>query len=136
MATTTRSREMLEQWQAEHSNLLSGAAPATAAARQRLAAPPAPKQGYVSSPHASASEQREMIERWQRENPQLASRPRIVAQPQPQPQQQQTRDVERRSLDIGSTPLTVLSAFIIGCILGGVAMTIITGIAFWSYSGG
>jgi hypothetical protein len=68
-----------------------------------------------------------------------AARP-AAGQPQdwrgnPRPAASRSGESERRVIDIANTPLTILSAFIIGCILGGVAMTIITGLAFWSFSG-
>jgi hypothetical protein len=84
-----------------------------------------------------------MIERWKRDHSNLtgpgANRP-AAAQPQDsrgygRPATARSGDSERRVIDIANTPLTILSAFIIGCILGGVAMTIITGLAFWSFSG-
>jgi hypothetical protein len=73
-----------------------------------------------------------MIERWRREHPELAAgRPQPRVDPTPAPR----RDDEAGVIDIANTPLTVLAAFIIGCIIGGIAMTIITGIAFWGFSG-
>jgi hypothetical protein len=74
-----------------------------------------------------------MIERWRREHPELvgnraAPPPRVVVP-------DHSEDATRRYFDIGDTPLTVLAAFIVGCILGGIAMTVITGIAFWGFSG-
>ncbi len=121
---------MIERWKAEHPDMLSGGGPSTKRApRPRLAVAPDP------SPVAPAAEQRDMIERWRREHPELVGLSRPVPPPA-RPVPSERRESDRAVLDISTTPLTVLSAFVIGCILGGIAMTIITGIAFWGFSGG
>jgi hypothetical protein len=127
---TTETLEMLERWKAEHPELSGG--PSTAPTR-RLVPVPSP------DPRVAQDEQREMIERWRNEHPGLTGLPRPqVAQPQPQRAiaEQERRDDDRRGFDLDSTPMTVLGAFIVGCIVGGIIMVIITGIAFWGFAGG
>jgi hypothetical protein len=127
-------RELIERWKAEHPEL-SGGAPPKPAARPRLVPPATPA---ASAPQVSRDQARETIERWRREHPdfgnQAATRAADQARPVSQPAQRVESD--RRMIDIANTPLTVMTAFIIGCILGGIAMTIITGIAFWGFSSG
>jgi len=82
------------------------------------------------------AEQLEMIEQWQRQHPSGmptrvpsgAGVPARAAGPQ--------ADSGPRGVALTETSLSVLSAFIIGAIIGGIAMTIITGIALWGFSGG
>jgi hypothetical protein len=138
-ATTSETWETIERWKAQHPELASGAPapPPRRAERPRLAPAPDPPA------RSSRAEQEEMIDRWKRDHAALtapgAARP-AAGQPQdwrgnPRPAASRSGESERRVIDIANTPLTILSAFIIGCILGGVAMTIITGLAFWSFSG-
>ncbi|MGI8803754.1 MAG: hypothetical protein ACR2KV_16575 [Solirubrobacteraceae bacterium] len=132
MASTSESREMLERWKAEHPNLVPGGGPTPA----RPTSPPRPRAVPQRPPQDSLAEQQEMIERWKRDHPQLsAGHPAPVSVARPSTPER-TYESDRAVLDIAATPLTVLSAFIIGCILGGIAMVIVTGIAFWSFSGG
>jgi hypothetical protein len=127
MAGGTESWEMLERWKADHPELSRGPA---AAPTRRLVPVPSP------DPKTAHAEQQDMIERWRHEHPELTgwSRPPVV--PQPVPREQPRRDDDRRVLDLESTPMTVLGAFIVGCIIGGIVMVIITGIAFWGFAGG
>jgi hypothetical protein len=120
---------MIERWKAEHPEH-GGPARKAPAPRPRLVPPPPAPPAPQMSPDA----QRAMIERWRNEHPELVGgrRPPVVA-PAPAPSRPRVED--GRTIDIANTPLTVLAAFIIGCIIGGVAMTIITGIAFWGFSG-
>jgi hypothetical protein len=137
MATrTSEPWDMIEQWKAEHPGLASGS-PAPPPPRTKAVPPPAPPQ----PPQVDRREQRAMIERWSQAHPELtgraAPRPaapaRDYARPAPTTRPD---DSDRRMIDIANTPLTVLTAFILGCIIGGIAMTIITGLAFWGFSGG
>jgi hypothetical protein len=78
-----------------------------------------------------------MIERWSQEHPELTGGRAPVRTPDPPTRTyERPADSDRRVIELASTPLTVLSAFIIGCIVGGIVMVIITGLAFWSFSGG
>jgi hypothetical protein len=127
---TTETLEMLERWKAEHPELSGG--PSTAPTR-RLVPVPSP------DPRAAQDEQREMIERWRQEHPGLTGLPRpAVAQFEAQRAgaEPERREDYERGFDLDSTPMTVLGAFIVGCIIGGIVMVIITGIAFWGFAGG
>lgn len=144
---TSESQAMIERWKAEHPELAGRAGPAP----PKPPRPPRPQERRrqerphlvpVASPapREARAEQREMIERWRQEHPELTG----LAAPRPAQQQAESnreRDrqallSDRRIIAIDATPMSVLGAFIIGCILGGIAMTIITGIAFWGFSGG
>jgi hypothetical protein len=117
---------MIERWKAEHPEHGGPVAPAR---RPRLVPPPAPP----ARPAPDVSPQA-MIERWRAEHPELfGNGPRPQAEPARAPSRPVVDD--GKVIDIANTPLTVLAAFIIGCIIGGIAMTIITGIAFWGFSG-
>ena len=125
----SESRDLLERWKAEHPELVGngGAAKPPPPTRPRLVPPPPPPRVTQESPQA-------MIERWRAEHPELAAgRPQPRVDPAPAPRRD--RDDAAGVIDIGNTPLTVLAAFIIGCIIGGIAMTIVTGIAVWGFSG-
>jgi hypothetical protein len=83
----------------------------------------------------------ESWERWRHEHPNLTGlpRPQVAPRTPQRPVADQARhDDDRRvlDLDLDSTPMTVLGAFIVGCIIGGIVMVIITGIAFWGFAGG
>jgi len=131
MAGTTESWEMIERWKAEHPELSGGEA-----------APPPPRRLVpvpTPDPRAARVEQQELIERWRQEHPELIglSRPRLPEQPVQRARTGQAgRDDDRPVIEIESTPMTVLGAFIVGCIIGGIVMVIITGIAFWGFAGG
>ncbi len=138
MATrTTEPRDLIEQWKAEHPELSNGSPAPAPRERPR----PAPARSAASLPSPSApvdrAAQRAMIERWSQEHPELTGgRAPVRSPPAATRTFDRPADPDRRVIDIASTPLTVLSAFIIGCIVGGVVMVIITGLAFWSFSGG
>ncbi len=122
----SEASELLERWKAEHPELVNGGSASPAPARPRLVPPPPPP------PRVAPESPQAMIERWRAEHPELTSgRPAPRVDPPPAPHRERDATV----IDIDSTPLTVLAAFIIGCIIGGIAMTIITGIAFWGFSG-
>ncbi len=138
MATrTTEPRDLIEQWKAEHPELSHGSPASAPRERSR----PAPTRAAAPLPSPSApvdrAAQRAMIERWSQEHPELTGGRAPARTPEPPTRAyERPADTDRRVIDIASTPLTVLSAFIIGCIVGGVVMVIITGLAFWSFSGG
>jgi hypothetical protein len=133
MAGGTESWEMLERWKADHPELSRG--PAAPPPPRRLVPVPSP------DPQSARAEQEEMIERWRHEHPNLTGlpRPQVAPRTAQRPVADQSRhDDDRRGIgiDLDSTPMTVLGAFIVGCIIGGIVMVIITGIAFWGFAGG
>ncbi|MDX6505433.1 MAG: hypothetical protein QOG06_77, partial [Gaiellaceae bacterium] len=123
MATrTTEPRDLIEQWKAEHPELSNGSPPAP---RERPRPARAQAQAAAPLPSPSApvdrAAQRAMIERWSQEHPELTGGRAPVRTPDP-PTRTYERPAasDRRVIELASTPLTVLSAFVIGCIIGGI----------------
>jgi hypothetical protein len=125
---TPDSWEMIERWRAEHPEFSGGPA-----------APPPPTRRLVPvptpDPKVAAADQRAMIERWRQDHPHVGTPTALEAQRVAAERNRVAVD-DRETFDLDATPLTVLGAFIVGCIFGGIVMVIITGIAFWGFAGG